>query len=72
MDTIAQKARTLDDPLVTGILDVLGRLAGSHPGFRPVHPRSRRSHADARTACVPRRDARDRAFLGRGGAADDP
>src|SRR5262249_33569303 len=37
VDTTSQKARSLDDPLVTEILDVLGQLAGSHPGFRPVH-----------------------------------
>jgi len=37
VDTISQKARSLDDPLVTGLLDVLGQLAGPHPGFRPVH-----------------------------------
>lgn len=37
MDKHTQQALTLDDPLVTGILDVLGQLAGSHPGFRPVH-----------------------------------
>jgi catalase len=31
------KARALDDPLVTGILDTLTKLAGDHPGYRPVH-----------------------------------
>ena len=31
------KAPALDDPLVTGILDALTKLAGDHPGFRPVH-----------------------------------
>jgi catalase len=37
VDTTSQKPRSLDDPLVTGILEALQRLAGSHPGFRPVH-----------------------------------
>ena len=37
MDTISQNARSLDDPLITGLLDVLERVAGPHPGFRPVH-----------------------------------
>jgi catalase len=31
------KERALDDPLVTGILDTLTKLAGDHPGFRSVH-----------------------------------
>src|SRR5262249_31209666 len=31
------KERALDDPLVTGILDTLTKLAGDHPGYRPVH-----------------------------------
>ena len=31
------KARALDDPLITGILDTLTKLAGDHPGYRPVH-----------------------------------
>jgi catalase len=37
VDTTSQKTRPLDDPLITGILDALERLAGPHPGFRPVH-----------------------------------
>ena len=31
------KARALDDPLVTGILDALTKVAGDHPGYPPVH-----------------------------------
>ena len=31
------KARALDDPLITGILDALTKIAGDHPGYPPVH-----------------------------------
>jgi catalase len=37
VDTTSQKTRALDDPLITELLEVLERLAGPHPGFRPVH-----------------------------------
>jgi catalase len=37
MDTNTPKAPSLDDPLITGVLDALVKVAGSHPGFRPVH-----------------------------------
>ena len=37
MDTNTPKAPGLDDPLITGVVDALAKLAGSHPGFRPVH-----------------------------------
>ena len=37
MDTNTPKTPSLDDPLITGIVDALVKVAGSHPGFRPVH-----------------------------------
>jgi catalase len=37
VDTHSPKTPTLDDPLITNLLESLERVAGSHPGFRPVH-----------------------------------
>jgi len=48
------KARALDDPLITGILDTLTKLAGI-PGTGPFTPRASCAPADS-----PRHPARPR------------